>query len=169
MKKCFRWIVGRTLSALVAAVVLSRGVAHAGTIFLFDFGGDDGQNTTFTTSPADQRLNILFDQEVQYVQPVFASTAVGQGLFTALDGNLPQVGQSLAASVFPAGSATAEGTISFGGGAFRSLDPTFSSSNSEASFAIDDVANSVEPETLLFLGVGATMLGCTRRIRRSRP
>ena len=50
MTECFPLTVRRTLGALVVALVLSRGVAHASTIFLFDFEGDTDQMTTFTTS-----------------------------------------------------------------------------------------------------------------------
>ena len=196
-------IARRVLCASVVCLVLSRGIALAGTVFLFDFEADLGQQTPFTSIsngvsatfsspadpsgffvlptsslfstltgnalfqvfPSDQTLGILFDRDIQYVQLVFGSTTIGQLTLTASDQNLIQVGQTSATSNFLPGGANPEGSISFGGTAFRSLTLRFASSDQTGTFAIDNVTDVPEPTLILLFGLGALTLGSAGKLR----
>ena len=119
----------------------------------------------FQVFPSDQTLGILFDRDIQYVQLVFGSTTIGQLTLTASDQNLIQVGQTSATSNFLPGGANPEGSISFGGTAFRSLTLRFASSDQTGTFAIDNVTDVPEPTSILLFGLGALTLGSACKLR----
>jgi len=123
-------------------------------------------NALFQASPGTT-LDILFDQDIQYVRLVFGSITPGQLTLTAFDQSLTSVGQSSAASSILPGGTNPEGSLSFGGTAFRSVALNFASIN--PTFAIDNVTNNVpEPASILLFSLGAILLVGTRRLR-SQP
>ena len=115
-------------------------------------------------------LNILFSQDIQFVQLDFGSTNPGTLTLTAFDqGGITQVGQSSAVSSILPGGTNPEGSLSFEGStALRSLTLDFTSSDPNATFAIDNVTNGPEPASMLLFGLGLIALTGARRFR-SQP